>query len=317
MQPRRYFAAAVKPALEKDYYSILDVPSYATAEEIKAAYRALAKKHHPDVRATADAADAAHDPDVEKFRDVVEAYQVLSVRESRAAFDISRRKNPEKYSKETADQFEMMLNRDGRDKRGVSPRSRAARGSYAEERLAELKREREKYNVNDLGYYNGGVPRRDRGPMRGAALAAPGVFHSPAVHNYLENQHADSYRVTAEDAVKFKHYMGTDKVDFNRTMPAYPMYYDHEHNYRKDRDFWLKFLLGATLASYGVKRVQLEYDRARMTDRLDGFPNALGHHFNNRGGVVVKKQFTGFEKYHASSEDYMVWLNKAYPAREE
>jgi DnaJ-domain-containing protein 1 len=314
MHSRRYFAAAAKSVLEKDYYSILDVPAYATQEEIKEAYRALAKKHHPDVRATADAVDTAHDPDVEKFRDVVEAYQVLSVRESRAAFDISRRNHPEKYNSDTNSQFEMMLNRENRDKRGVSPRSRAARGSYAEERLAELKAEREKYNVNHLGYYNGGVPRRDRGPMRGAALASPGVFHSPAIHNYLENQHVDSYRVTAEDAAKFKHYMGTDKADFNRTMPAYPMFYDHNHSYRTDRDFWLKFLLGVSFISYGLSRLQVESDRARMSERLSGFPNSLGHHFNNRGGVVVKKKFTGFEKYHASSEDYMVWLNKAYPS---
>jgi DnaJ-class molecular chaperone len=32
-----------------------------------------------------------YQPDVEKFRNVVEAYQVLSVKESRAAFDITRR----------------------------------------------------------------------------------------------------------------------------------------------------------------------------------------------------------------------------------
>lgn len=94
VQPRRYFATTVKASLEKDYYAILEVTSYATPEEIKEAYRALAKKYHPDVRSATDAADAEHDPDVEKFRDVVEAYQVLSVRESRAAFDISRKKNP-------------------------------------------------------------------------------------------------------------------------------------------------------------------------------------------------------------------------------
>ena len=103
MQPRRFFAAPTKVALEKDYYAILQVTSYATPEEIKEAYRALAKKHHPDVRSGADATGGEHDPDVEKFRDVVEAYQVLSVRESRAAFDISRRKNPHMYKPEAAE----------------------------------------------------------------------------------------------------------------------------------------------------------------------------------------------------------------------
>jgi len=98
----RSFTTATS-AIEKDYYTILQVPTHATPEEVKAAYRALAKKHHPDVRSTANAGDASHDPDVEKFRDVVEAYQVLSVRESRAAFDISRKKNPQLYRQDAAD----------------------------------------------------------------------------------------------------------------------------------------------------------------------------------------------------------------------
>lgn len=45
-----------------------------------------------------------------------------------------------------------------RDKSGVTPKEQAARGSYAEERLQQLKKEREKYSVNHLGYYKGGVP---------------------------------------------------------------------------------------------------------------------------------------------------------------
>lgn len=271
--PRRFFAAATAQAPEKDYYSILEVPSHATPEEIKEAYRALAKKYHPDVRSSADDAEGERDPDVEKFRDVVEAYQVLSVRESRAAFDISRRKNPHLYKAEAAEQFEMMINREGRDKSGLSPRQTAARGSYAEARLAELRRQREKYNVNDLGYYRGGVPRAGRGPIRGTALASPGIFHSPLLHNALENGHAEASRVTQEDALKFKHYMGTDKVMFNKTMPGYPMYYDRDHYYSKDRIFWGKFLLAALALNYVVKRVQLEQDRMRMSDRIDGFPD--------------------------------------------
>lgn len=113
--------------------------------------------------------------------------------------------------------------------------------------------------------------------------------------------------------MKFKHYMGTDKVDFNRTVPAYPMYYDYTNNYMKDRDFWLKLILGMMLVSYGVKRINLERDRARQTARIEGYQNYPAHHFNNRGGVIVRKQFIGFEKYHASSDDYMTWLNLAYP----
>lgn len=41
--------------------------------------------------------------------------------------------------------------------------------------------------------------------------------------------------------------MGADRADFLRTKPAYPMYYDRDQNYAKDRDFWLKFILGMML----------------------------------------------------------------------
>ena len=68
---------------------------------------------------------------MEKFRDVVEAYQVLSVKESRAAFDISIKKNPQNYRQSSAAAFEAMMSTEGRDRSGVSPRG-VAKGGYAE-----------------------------------------------------------------------------------------------------------------------------------------------------------------------------------------
>jgi len=38
-----------------------------------------------------------------------------------------------------------------------------------------------------------------------------------------------------------------------------------------------------------------------------------GHHFNNRGGVVVLKDFVGFEKYYQNGDDQMAWYKKVYP----
>ena len=303
------FASAVAKQSEKDYYRILQVPATATAEEIKEAYRNLAKKHHPDVRATGGDT-SGYEPDVEKFRDVVEAYQILSVKESRAAFDLTRKKNPHLYKNMSQEEIDMMFNRDGR---GVSPRSKPARGSYAEQRIQELKREREKYNVNDLGYYNGGVPRKNRGAVRGDALGPAGEFHNPQIHNFIDFNHSDSNRVTAEDAIKFKHFMGTDRADFQRTMPGFPMYYDTDFNYAKDRDYWLKLILGMAFVTYAVRKVQVEKDRARMTARKEGYKNMPAHWFHNRGGVVVLKDFTGFEKYYQNGDSMMAWYKMAYP----
>jgi molecular chaperone DnaJ len=65
----------------KDYYEILGVPKTATDKEIKAAYRKLARQHHPDVNPNDKKAE-------DTFKDVGEAYDVLSDPDKRSKYDM-------------------------------------------------------------------------------------------------------------------------------------------------------------------------------------------------------------------------------------
>lgn len=68
------------PEQKRDYYEVLGVSKSASDEEIKKAYRKLAKKYHPDMNPDSKEAEA-------KFKEANEAYEVLSNPEKRAKYD--------------------------------------------------------------------------------------------------------------------------------------------------------------------------------------------------------------------------------------
>ena len=71
-------------AAGKDFYTVLGVGEKATADEIKKAYRKLAKKHHPD-------ANRGDPGAAERFKEIGEAYAVLSDPQKRKQYDHMRR----------------------------------------------------------------------------------------------------------------------------------------------------------------------------------------------------------------------------------
>jgi molecular chaperone DnaJ len=75
------------PATTKDYYQILGIPEKATPDDVKKAYRKLAKQYHPDAN--------RNDPNAaDRFKEVGEAYAVLSDEKKRAQYDQMRKLGP-------------------------------------------------------------------------------------------------------------------------------------------------------------------------------------------------------------------------------
>lgn len=74
---------STKDYLEKDYYKVLGVTKTATQEDIKKSYRKLARKYHPDANKGDSEAE-------ERFKEISEAYDVLSDDKRRKEYDTAR-----------------------------------------------------------------------------------------------------------------------------------------------------------------------------------------------------------------------------------
>ena len=77
-----------------DYYNILGVSEQAEEEQIKQAYRRLAKKYHPDLNPNDSEAE-------EKFKNVVEAYETLGDADKRKEYDLKKTKTGDGRKRES------------------------------------------------------------------------------------------------------------------------------------------------------------------------------------------------------------------------
>ncbi|GFH07460.1 dnaJ-like protein, partial [Haematococcus lacustris] len=90
----------LKIASRKDYYKLLSVGRSASDREIKKAYRDLAKQYHPDKVSEAEKKDSE-----EKFRQVAEAYEVLSDADKRARYDAGEDVDQQQHQQHHSSQF--------------------------------------------------------------------------------------------------------------------------------------------------------------------------------------------------------------------
>ena len=91
------------------------------------------------------------------------------------------------------------------------------------------------------------------------------------------------------------------------------MFYDKNFDFLKDRIFWGLFLLITAGVVFVYYRYEFEYDRWRMWKRREHFNEIPAHHLVNRGGVILEKEFVGFEKYHYSQASLDNWHKKVHP----
>ena len=64
---------------------------------------------------------------------------------------------------------------------------------------------------------------------------------------------------------------------------------------------------------YAAKKYEYERDRYRMYERKEHIKDMPAHHFSNRGGVLMEKQFVGFEKYYKNGAALDDWYRRAFP----
>ena len=108
--------------------------------------------------------------------------------------------------------------------------------------------------------------------------------------------------------------MLSDKADFNMSRPSHSTHIDRDMSFMKDRSFFLALLGGMFVFAYAKRRFYVEQMRYQRWERMESLEDAPAHHYNNRGGVLIKKQFAGFEKYHKNVDEMMDWYKKAYPS---
>ena len=126
---------------DRDYYEVLGVARDATPEAIKKAYRALARKHHPDVNPGDKAAEA-------KFKEVQQAYDILADQEKRARLRPLRprglrgdgRSGPASGATEWASRYGRAGLREQSTYRTCSAHSAAAHRGRARRRAEHLRR---------------------------------------------------------------------------------------------------------------------------------------------------------------------------------
>lgn len=265
----KQFASTTSP--KKDYYAILGISSNATVEEVKKAYRVLAKKYHPDVSSKPDTSSDKILA-LERFRDVAEAYAVLSNSFSKHAYDTTYKPKPDAVfnsSKMSAKAMEESA--DKRNNTGDFRKTDYEKGSYGDFKMEKMKEFQKQFNFDHLGNFKGGVPRRHT-YNRGGAIGPVGSAYNAYDHN---DEHADNptvkpvqtdeainhkyfNRSKKEQNLRFKPYFNIEKVSEEKALELTDEY--------RDLTRWPSLVMLGLVSSYVIYKLYLNYHFAHLSE---------------------------------------------------
>ncbi len=153
--------------VRKNYYAILGVTPDSDAQEVKSAYRKLARKFHPDVNKESGS--------VEKFKDITEAYEVLSDEKKRREYDLLNgfyKTSKQKVKSEGAkNEYKKTSGQKEPEEKEETAQNRATRPSFEEEKEAFRKNDF-KSAINDILEGIAKEKKNKKIPKKGADIYA-------------------------------------------------------------------------------------------------------------------------------------------------
>ncbi len=304
------FSTSLKP--KKDYYAILGVSKSSNIDDIKKAYRTLAKLYHPDVTTS-----NSKIPDVkshEKFREIAEAYAVLSNIHSKVKYDETYETKPESVYNSTK-MKNMDEARKERDESGNIKPENYDKGSYADFRLEKLKEWRKEFNFDNLGNFKGGVPRPYKGYARGNSHKSPLTPYEGYLHNddYADSpnikgvqsfdriQHQAFQNIKREENLRFKPYFNIQEVEM-----------DHQYEQTSENRFLMVFpltILFVYLSYLGLNRLKKDKERINLNNFVE---NLNVDQYQMLGPIMILAEEFKFNKKYLERREYHTWLDNDF-----
>lgn len=307
---KKFFSQNIRK--NKDYYSILGVKRNASQEEIKKAYRKLAKTYHPDV--TTSSSKQIDQKSLEKFREIAEAYAILSNIQFRSKYDSDFKPVSEAvYS--TFKTKAMEEAQKERDNAGNIKNDEVEKGSYGDFKLEKLKQWRKEFNFDHLGNFKGGVPRKYKGYAREGSHQGPLSPYNDYIHNEDHADNPNVKNVLNFDVSQHKAFQNIGKEENLRFRPYFnlqEMPMDFQYNQTDENRFLMRLplcflLLYITYLGYNKivsKREEIKYKNPNLS--------VNAHEYQMLGPVMILADEFKFNRKYLDRREYHAWLNNEF-----